>query len=580
MVYAKFISVLLLCVPVVFYAQKHDNIWLFGGDGGDQTPATDSGGVTMLDFSEIDRPKILNLQSPKVWFYGTNASICDSVGNLLFYTNGEHVYRYNHQKMPPSTALVDNGTGQGYRIPQGAITLPFPDHSGQYVVISTEFRYMNGTVSGWKLFSHTVDMLQNNGLGKLTQVRHLLVQDTFSLGMITATKHANGRDWWFVVPKSKSNIYYIGLLSPNGIKIDTFNSCLSIKDGFGQATFTPDGSKYIRAEDDDLLTPNQVSILDFDRCEGKLNNCQTKFLGLNTFGTGSVVSANSKYLYVMDTYRCLQYDLQSQDVFSTELLVEIWDSSRYYIWPTDFYLSQLAPDGRIYINTTNGSTSMHYINFPNRLGPACQFVQNGILTPTLIQYEMPNFSNFRLGPIDGSPCDTLGLDNHPLANFRWEQEDSTELLHITFTDLSAYEPETWHWTFGDGSESQDTSPVHTYAQPDVYEVCLVVRNQNSADTICRAVNVGVSSTNDDQAAPFEVVAYPNPFSDRLILQLKGLDYLRGEVDLFDVAGQLVSTKMWNGRQLDWYLGHLVPGVYFYRARTDRGVLKTGKIVKM
>jgi PKD repeat protein len=177
---------------------------------------------------------------------------------------------------------------------------------------------------------------------------------------------------------------------------------------------------------------------------------------------------------------------------------------------------------------------------------------------------MPNLPNFRLGPIDGSPCDTLGLDNHPLANFRWEQEDSTELLRITFTDLSAYEPETWQWTFGDGAESQDTSPVHTYAQPNVYEVCLVVRNQNSADTICRTVNVGVSSTNDDQAAPFEVVAWPNPFSDRLMLRLQGLDYLRGQVDLFDFGGHLVSTRMWHGRQLDWYLGHLVPGVYFYR----------------
>ncbi|MBK8966601.1 MAG: hypothetical protein IPM36_07930 [Lewinellaceae bacterium] len=58
---------------------------------------------------------------------------------------------------------------------------------------------------------------------------------------------------------------------------------------------------------------------------------------------------------------------------------------------------------------------------------------------------MPNFPNYRLGPLDGSPCDTLGLDNLPAAHFRWEFWDTLTPLNVSFTDLSIYEPATWQW---------------------------------------------------------------------------------------------------------------------------------------
>src|SRR5690606_2847439 len=109
-----------------------------------------------------------------------------------------------------------------------------------------------------------------------------------------------------------------------------------------------------------------------------------------------------------------------------------------------------------------------------------------------------------------SACDTLGFDNHPLCNWRWEQEDTLSPLQVTFTDLSSYEPATWHWDFGDGTGSQDTSPVHIYTENGIYHVCLVVSNQYSSDTLCRVLQLGVSATHNTMLQSHINVA-PNPF---------------------------------------------------------------------
>ncbi|MBK8192316.1 MAG: PKD domain-containing protein [Lewinellaceae bacterium] len=99
-----------------------------------------------------------------------------------------------------------------------------------------------------------------------------------------------------------------------------------------------------------------------------------------------------------------------------------------------------------------------------------------------------HFAHYRLGPVDGSSCDSLGIDNIPWAWWRYKQ-DTALYGTIYFTDLSAYEPTEWHWDFGDGAFSSDTSPVHGYAAPGTYTVCLTVSNAFGADTLCRTIHI-------------------------------------------------------------------------------------------
>ena len=228
---------------------------------------------------------------------------------------------------------------------------------------------------------------------------------------------------------------------------------------------------------------------------------------------------------------------------------------------------------------TNGNKHYNYINFPNRTGMGCQFVQHGLLLPMQNAYTTPNFPNYRLGPLDGSPCDTLGLDNHPLANFRWEHEDSTELLRVTFTDLSAYEPESWQWDFGDGTGSVERYPVHDYPKEGVYNACLIVKNRFSSDTFCQKVYLGVSAQdNPDLQSRIEV--WPNPFSDRLVLALSTPELGRPLFRLFDATGRLVREERVEYGLNEIEVGDLAKGLYFWAVEQKGERIKSGKVVKM
>ena len=112
--------------------------------------------------------------------------------------------------------------------------------------------------------------------------------------------------------------------------------------------------------------------------------------------------------------------------------------------PPGFLDMLLAPDGKIYV--FDFLKEIHVIHRPNEKGDACGFEQHAIVLPEYAA-GLPYYPNYRLGPLDGSPCDTLGLDNHPLAGFRYEV-DTIEPLLVEFIDNSFYEPTDWSWDFG------------------------------------------------------------------------------------------------------------------------------------
>lgn len=58
-------------------------------------------------------------------------------------------------------------------------------------------------------------------------------------------------------------------------------------------------------------------------------------------------------------------------------------------------------------------------------GTLCNYKQHAVNFGKSIAITMPNYPNYRLGPLDGSPCDTLGLNNIPLAAFRVRAESLT-----------------------------------------------------------------------------------------------------------------------------------------------------------
>lgn len=60
----------------------------------------------------------------------------------------------------------------------------------------------------------------------------------------------------------------------------------------------------------------------------------------------------------------------------------------------------------------------------------------------------------------------------PIANFGYSVNDNT----VAFSDLSLGQPVSWLWDFGDGFQSMDQNPTHTYIDQKTYIVTLTVVN--------------------------------------------------------------------------------------------------------
>src|SRR4030095_5057175 len=76
------------------------------------------------------------------------------------------------------------------------------------------------------------------------------------------------------------------------------------------------------------------------------------------------------------------------------------------------------------------------------------------------------------------------------AFFEYEQIQGTLTIHFIDQSTSSFDITSWFWDFGDGFESDNHAPNHTYDEPGTYEVCLTIHdNEGCSDTYCHAVIV-------------------------------------------------------------------------------------------
>ncbi|MCB0703952.1 MAG: T9SS type A sorting domain-containing protein [Saprospiraceae bacterium] len=342
-----------------------------------------------------------------------SASISNEYGQLLFYTNGCEIRGADYQLIENGDSLnpgfqTDLQCSGGNIGPQGSLFLPAPSYQDLYYLIHLNFDWIppHYSVGHWLYYS-LVD--QSIGTGKVLDKNHLLLQDTFTVGLITACKHANGRDWWIVIPEMASNKLYRFLLDPRGIqgpweqRIGTVDQDDSHT---GQVVFSPDGRYYARMDD-----YNKLHIYDFDRCTGLFSN--PRFVDIPdsglTYGVPSSVafSPNSQLLYAGQIENLYQINMLVSSIEASLLLVGELDDfeAPFYGY---FQKMQLAPDGKIYLST-GSKPYLNVIDNPNEKGVACHFIQHEFLLPDQNYIGLPNMSNYRLGRLEGSPCDSLYL---------------------------------------------------------------------------------------------------------------------------------------------------------------------------
>ncbi len=577
---SNFIFTAIILISACLKAQNHDFTWYFGYSSLD-IPQDSTYGTSIMKFDESGGRQIYYEGSSKIDFNDTNTGISDVNGDVLFFYNGLFIENASFQIMENGDSLNEyTDPVTGYDLPQGGLALPWPEKKDSFVLFHETIVYVpNNGFAVNALYYSIINMTHNGGNGKVVLKKEPLILDTLEFGMVTSVRHANGRDWWVIVSEGFTNRFHKMLLTPDSVYVHDVQAIgLPIHPGLGQAVFSPDGNWYAMYHGVLVNQLNFVDIYHFDRCTGQLSDhLQFQVSDLAFFG-GMAISPNSRFLYAVSDKYIYQYDLEAIDIEGSEEMVALYDGFTNP-FETRFYLAQVAPDGRIYISAAPGSSNyLHTIDYPNKQGLLCEVKQHSTFLPTRNGFSMPNFPNFRLGPLDGSPCDTLGLDNVPVAKFRYEQ-DSMYYLQVAFTDLSYYEPADWFWDLVDGSTSQDTSPVHSFPGDGTYEVCLMVSNVNGSNTYCRTLQLGTVATGE--AAPsVAITVFPNPCQEGTNVILS--DYLpkNASITLYDATGcpALRQPLLTGWNSLD--LSHVPPGLYFYEIKEEGRLLKSGKLVRV
>lgn len=391
---------------IVFSQLKHDYKWVIGYNYIYTSEDSITVGGMILDFDSI--PCTISLYSSAL--QQTIAAISDTAGHLIAYTDGCDISNRNHEIMlngdtiNPGEVFTEFCEVFQYPVYQGALFLPSPASANQYYLfhLQSDDYWWNSI----NLLYSLIDVSGDKGNGAVIVKNEFIFQDSLLGDFLTATRHANGRDWWLVTTTRQTNRYHVCLLTPDSVglhSIQAFPEPEPINSiCCGQTAFSPDGSLYFS-----YLPYDGLHILDFNRCTGQFSNPRFYDFSATPSGAGGVaVSPSGQFLYQCAGSKVFQYDLWAPDFLASRDTVAVWDGFQSP-FPTSFNQAMLAPDGKIYITSSNTNNILHVIHNPDMPGLACNLEQHGVILPALTGFFTPNFVNYNLGPLtDSTLCDT------------------------------------------------------------------------------------------------------------------------------------------------------------------------------
>lgn len=330
------------------------------------------------------------------------ATISDTNGDLLFYTDGISVWNKNHDRMPNGLGLYGDSSST-----QSAIIVPQPGDPNTYYIFTVDTQ-IRDTDPDFGFNYSIVDMSLDNGLGDVTVKNNNLLPET-SEKVTAVVKDCQTQSIWIITLAPNTTSYYDTFyayeLSTSGLNTSPITSTFSnlTEDQRGYIKLSPDGSK--------LACSNGVSglfLYDFDKTTGKLNNETEITINFSLNGTkpqipyGIEFSQSNKLLYVSSYYQTsqdegnnpaaqygalLQYDLTATNISSSEFVIDHRQMYRGAL--------QLGPDGKIYqamnISYDQGQPFLSTIHSPNILGPGCSYALNSLQLESKGRQGLPPF---------------------------------------------------------------------------------------------------------------------------------------------------------------------------------------------
>ncbi len=445
--------------PLVIFAQKEGAIWHFGNYAG-------------LDFKSGTPVVIHGGQTNTIEGVAT---ISNSSGDLLFYTDGMKVWNRLHQVMP-------NGTGLNGHVSstQSAIIVPKIGDVGRYYVFT-----IDDYGSPQRLQYSVVNMNLDGGSGDLESKNIPVINGVSE--KLTAVRHCNQRDIWIITHSTFGNTYYAFLLDSSGLNTtpvvsQTGSSLLGLSLGYLKAS--PDGKK--------LACANwmvNADISEFNNITGTISNTYSLFpnpsdtsyrvYGIEFSPNGKLVYASTYFVGPSPNAHwgdlLLQYDVSLATPASVRASKRIIAEQ---LWITNFMALQIAIDGKIYMAKID-QKEIAAIDHPNVYGLGCGYISSAI--QFTVSYEksmagLPNFIQSYFFKRDSFSYNTIDCPGNKI-NF-----------HKAATPAGG----SFVWDFGDPSSGPDNfstleSPTHVYASPGQHEVQLITYTPCGSDTIRQLV---------------------------------------------------------------------------------------------
>ena len=401
------------------------------------------------------------------------ATISESNGNLLFYTDGVNVWNKLHNIMPNGSDLTGDASST-----QSAIIVPKPGSSSIYYIFTVDdsagpdgFRYSE------------VDMNLNNGNGAVTDQKNIELNSS-TTEKISAIKHSNGIDYWVVTHDWNNNDFISYRVTPTGVITSPITSSVgqvhgnNAADSKGYLKISPDGTRLAYAS---WTGSSLVEIFDFNNLTGEVSNPILINNGLFSQGPGSGAygiefSPNSQLLYVTSikfifgftTSKLYQLDLSltsAEDIVNS--VTTLYDDSS----ESNFFGAlQLGIDGKIYMARSQ-EQFLDVIENPDTIGLGAGYQAEAVsLGNTFCGAGLPPFiaSFFSVSILSNGTC--LG--------------QSTEFTLNTNSDITSA-----NWDFGDGSTSTEINPTHFFENPGIYTISVEVSAANETLSLSSFITI-------------------------------------------------------------------------------------------
>jgi hypothetical protein len=324
----------------------------------------------------------------------SNSNICDTNGNLLFYSTGFTLANKDSVISNGEKINCPFGTELYNHSPFYQSTIILPKKGNQYYVFNTGMSdsvanvFLNGNGYRFDVLSYcVVDMDSNNGQGMVIIKDKVLADSQIYYSQeFTAVKHGNGQDWWLIKPDVRKFRFETYQVTPDAI-LGPYYQALSDTGNFATGLYNfivanKQGTKLawggcgmldIDSNNDTLYNWNRVDIFDFDRCTGIIKNQKYYRTPFDTstyynydMRAGGCFSEDGNLFYLSHDFTIYQIDLLDTAIYNGILIASMDTLVNYF--PLFSYMS-LGPNGKVYIGNFHGiNKTMCFIDSPNVRG--------------------------------------------------------------------------------------------------------------------------------------------------------------------------------------------------------------------